>query len=216
MHEPAADIRRYQPRDREAVRAICQETAYGGVEEGVIDPVLLVDLMTRAYTDFGAGALWVAEREGQVVGYLAGSWDEGEFHRVQARRVVPSAVTAALGRGLLLRRQLWRLVGSFPGFLVASRDGSPADERAYPGHLHLNLVAGARGRSLGARLVETFLSATRERGVPGVRAVVYESNGKARRFFERLGFHPLGRSLAFKPTSSLWRPEWKVVYGRVV
>lgn len=45
-----------------------------------------------------------------------------------------------------------------------------------------------------------------------VRAICRE----ARRFFERLGFHPMGRSPAFKPPASLWRPEWKVVYGRVV
>ena len=207
-------IRLYEPRDREAVRAICRETAYGGGEEGMIDPALLVDLMTRAYTDFAAGALWVAEREARVLGYLAGGFDEERLHRIQARRVVPSAVALALGRGLLWRRELWRLLGDLPGYLKEARRSESPDEEGYPGHLHINLSREARGASLGSRMVERFLGQARERGLPGVRAVVYETNAPARRFFERLGFRPLGRQPAFKPPPPDGGREWKIVYGR--
>ncbi|HEV2855078.1 MAG TPA: GNAT family N-acetyltransferase [Thermoanaerobaculia bacterium] len=181
---------------------------------GILDPRLLVDLMTRAYTDFEAGSLWVADSGGRVLGYLAGCLDERSFHRVQARRVVPAAVAGALGRGLLLRPALWRLVASFPGFVAAGGLRASEGEEGYPGHLHVNLLAEARGRSVGARLVEAFLEEARQRGVPGVRAVVYESNDGARRFFERLGFRPLSRSPAFKPPPKTGGREWKVVYGR--
>jgi ribosomal protein S18 acetylase RimI-like enzyme len=209
-------IRPYEPRDREAVRAICLETAYGGGGEGVIDPGLLVDLMTRAYTDFAAGSLLVAEREARVVGYLAGGFDEEALRRIQVRRVVPAAVARALGRGLLWRRELWRLLGDLPGYLSAARKGEAPDEEGYPGHLHINLRAEARGAALGSRMVERFLREARERGLPGVRAVVYETNVPARRFFERLGFQPLGRQPAFKPPPPDGGREWKVVYGRAL
>jgi len=212
----ATEIRPYRSQDREAVRAICLETAYGGDGEGIHDPRLLVDLMTRAYTDFEAGSLWVADSGGRVLGYLAGCLDEQAFHRVQSRRVVPAAVSGALARGLLLRPALWRLASSFPGFVAAGGLRGASNEEGYPGHLHVNLLAEARGRSVGKGLVEQFLEEARQSGVPGVKAVVYESNAGARRFFERLDFQPLSRSPAFKPPPKTGGREWKVVYGRKV
>ena len=180
MDDHAAGIRCYEPRDREAVRAVCRDTAYGGDGAGLIDPELFVDLMTRYFTDFAPGSLWIAELDGRVAGYLAGCLDRREFHGFQVRRVVPAAVAGAVGRGLLLRRGLWRLLFGLPGFM-AGGGLRAAEEARYPGHLHVNLVREARGRSLGSRLVERFLDEARGREVPGVRATVYESNRPARR-----------------------------------
>jgi ribosomal protein S18 acetylase RimI-like enzyme len=213
-------IRPYEPRDRAAVREICRVTAYGGGGKGIVEPGLFVDLMTRAWTDFAAGPLWVAEEGGGVVGFLAGGLDARRFRRVQVWRVVPAAVLRSVGAGLLARRELWRLAADLPGFLLAVRRGAgaatPPAEAAYPGHLHVNLLAEARGRGVGRRLVEGFLAEARRHGLPGVHAVVYESNSGGRRFFERLGFHPLRREPAFKPPAAGGGREWKIVYGRRV
>ncbi len=214
--DDAVEIRDYEPRDRVAVREICRSTAYGGAEEELIDPHLFVDLMLRAYTDFAAGGVWVAERRGGVVGYLAGGFDAGRLQRVQAWRVMPVAMTRALGRGLLWRRSLWRLLGDLPGFLAEARRAEALDEERYPGHLHVNLLPESRGRAVGRRLVERFLAEARGRELPGVRAVVYETNQPARRFFERLGFRPLGRQPAFKPPPEDGGREWKIVYGKEI
>ena len=62
--------------------------------------------------------------------------------------------------------------------------------------------------------MESFLAEARGRRLSGVRAVVYETNGPARRFFERLGFEPLGRQPAFKPPPEEGGREWKIVYGK--
>jgi GNAT superfamily N-acetyltransferase len=210
--EAATEIRLYEPRDREAVRGICRATAYGGDGIGLIEAELFIDLMTRYFTDCSPEALWVAEEHGEVSGYLAGCLEERDFQRVQARRVVPAAVGAALKRGVLLRRQLWRLVASLPGFVAAGGLVASPHETRYPGHLHVNLLPAARGRSVGAGLVERFLAQARGRTVPGVRATIYNSNERACRFFERLGFLPLERRPAFKPPAD--GREWKTVYGR--
>jgi ribosomal protein S18 acetylase RimI-like enzyme len=214
MDDHATQIRPYEPRDREVVRAICLATAYGGGGEGLIDPDLFLDLMVRAYTDFAAGRVWVAEQAERVVGYLAGGLDERRFHRVQVWRVVPGAVARSLARGLLWRRDLWRLLADLPGFLADGRKAESPDEEEYPGHLHVNLLPESRGRAVGRRLVESFLAEARGYGLPGVRAVVYETNQPARRFFERLGFRPLGRQPAFKPPPEDGNREWKIVYGK--
>jgi ribosomal protein S18 acetylase RimI-like enzyme len=174
--------------------------------------------MTRAWTDFAAGPLWVAERDERVVGFLAGGLDARRFQRIQVWRVVPAAVLRSVGAGLLARRELWRLVADLPGFLLAGRRAAgsepPPDEAVYPGHLHVNLLAEARGRAVGRRLVERFLAEARRQALPGVHAVVYASNPGGRRFFERLGFRPLRRQPAFKPPPPGGGREWKIVYGR--
>src|SRR5437763_3633954 len=114
-------IRPYEPRDRALVREVCRATAYDGDGAALLDSHLFTDLMTRAWTDFGAGPLWVAEQEGRVQGYLAGCFDLRRFARLQTWRVVPRAVAGALARGLLFRSALWRLLAGLPRFLAASR-----------------------------------------------------------------------------------------------
>jgi ribosomal protein S18 acetylase RimI-like enzyme len=221
MDPLAIQIRPYEPRDRAAVREICRSTAYGDGGEGLIDPTLFLDLMIRAYTDFAAGPVWVAERaemEGtsRVVGYLAGAFDERRSHHIQVWRVVPEAVARSIGRGLLWRADLWRLLADLPGFFAEGRRAESPDEERYPGHLHLNLTPESRGLAVGARLVERFLAEAHWRSLAGVRAVVYETNQPARRFFERQGFEPLGRQPAFKPPPGKGGREWKIVYGKVL
>src|SRR3982750_1920671 len=130
--DDAVEIRRYEPRDRQAVRESCRATAYGDSEEALIDPHLFVDLMIRAYTDFAAGSVWVAERRGRGGGYLGGGFNRGGVRRVQAWRVVPGAGAGSLGRGLLGRRSLWRLLADLPGFLAEARRARALDEANFP------------------------------------------------------------------------------------
>jgi ribosomal protein S18 acetylase RimI-like enzyme len=208
-----ADIRRFQPPDRAAVREICRATAYGGAEP-LLDPRLFTELMTRYYTDFTPEAVWVAERRGRLVGYLAGCFDEAHLRRAMAWRIIPAAVAGALARGLLLRPALWRLLAGLPRFAAAARRGGEADLAAYPAHLHVNLLPEARGRGVGEQLVAQLCAEAARRGLPGVHATVLEENRAARRFFERLGFRALLRQPAFRPPSRRGRLDEKIVYGK--
>jgi GNAT superfamily N-acetyltransferase len=208
------EIRRYEPRDRVAVREVCRATAYAGDGDALLDPRLFTDLMIRAWTDFGAGPLWVVEREGTVEGYLAGCFDLRRFTRIQTWQVIPSAVARALAGGLLLRPALWRLVAGLPRFIATSRVGPQLD--GFPCELHINFLPPARGRKLGTQLVELFLKEAARLEMPGVHATVYEDNEPARQFFEHLGFRPLGRRPAFRPLLAVRGTEWKIVYGRKV
>jgi ribosomal protein S18 acetylase RimI-like enzyme len=208
------EIRPYEPRDRAAVREVCHATAYEGDGAALLDPRLFTDLMTRAWTDFGAGPLWMVEQEGAVQGYLAGCFDLRRFARIQTWRVVPPAVARALAAGLLFRPALWRLLTGLLRFLAASRGGPRLE--GYPSELHIDLLPPVQGHELGTRLVEIFLEEASRRGVPGVHATVYAENERARHFFEHLGFQPLGRRPAFRPPPKDGRTEWKIVYGRKI
>lgn len=208
------EIRPYQPQDRAAVREVCLSTAYDGDGAALLDPRLFTDLMIRAWTDFGAGPLWVVEQEGAVQGYLAGCFDLSRFARLQTWRVVPPAVARALAGGLLFRPTLWRLLAGLPRFIAANRGGPRLD--GHPSELHINLLPPVRGREVGTQLVNLFLAEASRRGVAGAHATVYEDNEPARSFFEHLGFRPLGRRPAFRPPPADGHTEWKIVYGRKI
>ena len=87
-------IRPYRQADRHAVRAIVCDTAERGgpVERFFHDREVFADLLTRYYTDWEPGSLWVAERDAWVVGYLTGCLDTRRYHRVMAWRIIPMAV----------------------------------------------------------------------------------------------------------------------------
>src|SRR5438309_1158029 len=68
-------IRKFEPRDRAAVRRLCCETGFLG---NPIDPVfqdreLFADFLTGYYTDWEAESAFVLEMNGEVKGYLLGS-----------------------------------------------------------------------------------------------------------------------------------------------
>jgi hypothetical protein len=72
---PGTVVRRFEARDRAAVRFLCCETGFLGKP---IDPVfedreLFADYLTSYYTDIEPESCFVLEQNGRVVGYLLGS-----------------------------------------------------------------------------------------------------------------------------------------------
>lgn len=205
MHDTPPIIRRYEPRDRAAVREICCDTADTGapVEHFFPDRAVFADVLTRYYTDFAPATSWVAEQDGRVVGYLTGCLDTRQFLRTMAVRIVPAALLKALVHGSLWHRfirQNWRRPASQRQQLLAD----------YPAHLHLNLRAGHRGHGAGRQLLGKFLEQARHAGVTGIHAGVSETNVAGRKFFERAGFVVLGREARFRTAAG---PTFTLLYG---
>ena len=198
-------IRRYEPRDRSAVRALCCDTALAGAP---IDPVfsdreIFADVLTRYYTDFAPTESWVAEDNGQVVGYLTGCLDTRRFLRTMKWRIVPVVLLKALVRGALWHR------------LVRQNLRWPASQRQqlsenFPAHLHLNLAAGYRGHGIGRQLLEKFLEQARHAGVTGIYAGVSDVNLAGQKFFERAGFSKVAQEARFRISN---QPAFTILYG---
>ena len=206
-------VRPFAPQDREAVRQICCETADcgGPVEHFFQDRDIFADLLLRYYLDDEPQSCWVAEADGRVVGYLTGCLATRRYRRRMAWRIVPAVVWKALRRGTLAHSQTRALLTA--GAAVWLRGGFAADAalRAYPAHLHVNLLDGFRGQATGGALVRQFCDQVAAARVPGVHAVVRDDNPAACAFFERLGFTRVSRH----PTTLITgRPHHTVVYGK--
>jgi GNAT superfamily N-acetyltransferase len=134
------------------------------------------------------------------------------------RRTFADAQSRAAFRELWLGQYLLRdrdlvfvardMTGAVAGYLVGALEDPARSDRypglgyfrdfaavtpAYPAHLHINLTAAARGQGTGARLIEAFVAAARQRGSPGVHVVT----GAAERnvgFYLRNGFHERARA----------------------
>lgn len=68
-----------------------------------------------------------------------------------------------------------------------------AETARFPAHLHVNVDDGARGRGVGARLVERFMVHARARGIAGVH-IVTGAGMRNVRFYERLDFREVARA----------------------
>jgi ribosomal protein S18 acetylase RimI-like enzyme len=194
-------VRLYRNEDREAVHRLAADTAFFGapVEAYLPDRQLFSDLFTAYYTDREPEHLWVADVDGRVAGYFAGSLGGGDLTAGRLR----SGARAA--EGLVLRR--YRDLGGALQFLrrlaAASLRGeypSPSLED-YPAHLHINVDETFRGQGLGGQLMRTGLAGMAAAGAKGIYLHTTSYNAAAVTMYEKLGFKLLGSRV-----THLWEP----------
>jgi len=147
------------------------------------------DIWTAYYTDEEPESLFVAVQEGEIVGYLAGCVDS---------RVAPApaqAITRAAVRYALFLRPgtagfLWR--GLRDTIVHGGTPSGELQDARWPSHLHIDLLAGARGRGAGSSLIDAWFARLRAVGSPGCHLGTLLENEHAIGFFERLGFERFG------------------------
>jgi GNAT superfamily N-acetyltransferase len=210
-----ASVRRYEPRDRAAVREICCDTADAGepVERFFPDREVFADFLTRYYTDIAPESSWVVEQGGQVMGYLLGCLDSEHFARAMVWRIGPPATFRAIGRGLLWNRQIWRLWRANTGGDKVAFNRSQVHSE-YPAHLHINLRRNFRGQGVGRVLMERFMEQAIQAKVAGVHAGVADANPGGKAFFEKLGFIALGRERRLRMPDRPNIPAFTIIYGK--
>ncbi|HEY4002165.1 MAG TPA: hypothetical protein VGO93_25055, partial [Candidatus Xenobia bacterium] len=157
MNDAAVVIRAFQPRDREAVRDICLQTADGGHPldlDFFSDHELFADLLTLWYTDLSPATVWVAEAGGQVVGYCMGCLSSLTMQRQLMRHVVLPSLWRALKRGTLLRLAMFKTLWGNARVWMDSLIQRERHALHYPAQIHVNLRPGFRGHRVGHQLAE--------------------------------------------------------------
>ncbi len=214
MSRERYSVRKYQPRDRTAVREVCWQTAFMGRPITFLyrDRESWVDMYTRYYTDAEPESAWVAVNgEDRVVGYLLSSVDT---------RNAQSEIAIAFRHSVT--RFLWLRPGSASFWWRAARDlfvdlAKPkrprVDLERYPAHMHCNLLSEARGGGVGAALFEAWHHELRARGVPGVHGEALASNGVIHGLLGKLGYAPFGGRY---PLLGLRTPEGARLEGQLI
>jgi len=185
-------IRKYEPRDREAVRRLCCDTGFLGKP---IDPVfedreLFADYLTSYYTDCEPESSFVLEQDGVLKGYLLGS-------RKPFKQQLHSFL---LNFSLLVRgtKRYWtysRASRDFIGWILRNswREVPAAPRRT--AHFHINCLPEAQSVAGAREIINRYLEYLREHGERAVfgQMVTFE-NRRGSAIFERYGFQVLSKS----------------------
>jgi ribosomal protein S18 acetylase RimI-like enzyme len=141
----------------------------------------------RTVLDYSAGVFLVAEREGRVVGFIAGFLRPAEFYRLMSKRrmrfVVPALLGIARRPGLLIR-----IVRRAKRVMSGKASGTPRAANA----CELSSVAvdpHTGGKGVGGKLVHKFLEDAASIGAREVFLTTdAEGNEAVNRFYVKLGF----------------------------
>lgn len=189
-------VRPFEPGDRQAIRDICCDGAdQGKPVEGLFpDRQVAADILTGYYTDHEPGSTLVALRDGVVVGYVNGCFDNRRYGLVMFWIIVPCALWKAVAHKTVFKKEFWVMINglarNWSRLLVWRKESFHSHE----GHMHIGVAQAGRG--VGARLVQAFAAAAQARGVDRITVSVHSANVAARGFFEHLGFvltesHPM-------------------------
>ncbi len=195
-------IRPYQPGDEPAVRRICIETGLKGqLDQIFCDAEAFADLWLNPFLRQSQPIAWVAEREGEVVGYLVGHLG-GKHPLATLRQVLPTLFKVTL-------RALSGKYAHHPpslAFVLWLWFRAWREAPAMPRHLptfHFNLATEARDGRLGDDLMGAFFAAARAQGHREFSIQVFVRPGKRDlKFYDRLAC----RLLDVKPTTVLKEP----------
>ncbi len=175
-----AEIRPYEPADREQVRQLCFDTGLMGesIASQWSDEASWADMITGYYLDKEPNNTFVAAIGNKVVGYLLGCTDTARIPDP-----VKDYVAVVVKRGLFVRpgtaAMSWRTVSD--GLLDNFRKDKPKElhfsERRWPANLQINIAKDFRGQGLGSELMSNWVSKLRLLNVSGCHLVTLTEDG---------------------------------------
>jgi ribosomal protein S18 acetylase RimI-like enzyme len=148
-----------------------------------------VAIWIAPYLEGEPESTFVATVDGHIVGYLTGCVHTERFRgpdAVMMRNVMRHGLLYRPSvAGFMWRATLDQVRDRWRGHEAIS--GELHDPR-WPSHLHMNLLAEARGRGLGRALIESWFEHLKEAGSPGCHLSVIQENRRAVSFFTAMGF----------------------------
>ncbi len=184
-------LRRYRPdrpQDRLDVYDVCVRTADAGEDaRGVLaQDDLWGDVFAGPYLALEPELAFVLDDGERVVGYVLGTADTAQWAQAQRARWLPTVTDRypLPDEPATREEQLVDLLHH------PERNVRP-ELVGYPAHLHIDILPEHQGAGHGRALIEAFVTALAERGVPGVHLGVSTVNTRARAFYEHVGFHEL-------------------------
>jgi len=199
-NDPVFIIRKYNPKDRPAVRRICCETALMGEPSAIFfdDDEIFADALTAYFADYEPESCFVAEYDNKVIGYLIGAKDVGRMDKIFAGKILAPLLIKALQRGVFFRKKNVKFLFRVFLSLLRGEFKTPVFSKDYPATLHINITKECRMAGIGSKLINAYLDYLRAQAVKGVHFATMSD--KAGQFFSKLNF-----KLLFKGERSYFR-----------
>ena len=184
-------IRKFEVKDKAAVRQIVYDTAIMGEPAGLFfqGQEVISDAFSLYFTDYEPGSCFVAEINDSIVGYLIGAKNKIMAEVIFNRQIVVPLFFKALKSGIFLNTKNLKFIFSCLIDLFKNGIKTPDFNKLYPATFHLNIKDGFRGQEIGSRLVNIYLDYLKMEGVPGVHLATMSA--QAANFFLAQGFSQL-------------------------
>jgi GNAT superfamily N-acetyltransferase len=198
-------IRQYKKEDRKSIERINFETGFMGQSMNkLISSPKLWTWGIKHYLDHEPESIFVAEENGQVVGYILGFLEDLKYDKKKA--VIKSFLRNLrfLWSLILQDKIFWfdKLRESFVLF-IKSIFGKGFREPKNAGHIHINLMPSVRGKNIGSELLDRFFEYARKRKVKLIYANTYQkAENLENNFWTKKGFKEYS-----KIKTGFWRLE---------
>lgn len=177
--------------DLPALYRVCLRTGDAGKDATHLqdDPDILGELFVGPYVTLEPDLAFTLQGPRGPSGYVLGALDTRDFNKRLRTQWLPKlqAVHADPGDDQTqwqgsdwVRRAVHHPFLEFPPVL-----------KPYPSHVHIDLLAEARGQGIGRHLMQTIMEELARLGSPGVHLQVNPKNFAAQAFYRNLGFAPL-------------------------
>jgi len=188
---PEVKIRKFEAKDRAAVRQIVYDTALMGESAAIFfqGQEVISDAFSLYFTDYEPGSCFVVEINGQVVGYLIGARRKVCAEVVFNGQIALPLFLKALKSGIFLRIKNLSFIFSCLIDLLKNGIKTPDFNQVYPATFHLNIKDGFRGQELGSKLIATYLDYLKNEKITGVHLATMSD--QAANFFLSQGFEQL-------------------------
>lgn len=183
-------IRPFAESDTRSLHSICCQTvAERPFLPWIDEPRLACDFFLDPYLELERESCFVAELDGQIVGYLVGTREakrfwlrEKAFLRQRLRQLMQVHLAAAVRNRVhhllthaVLAKIYWKVLS---GRLHERSSSNHLDIRRFPAECHLQVVPEARGRYVGLALMLKFHEYLKAEGIQGHHCIVTEEAGR--------------------------------------
>ncbi|MGE3877419.1 MAG: GNAT family N-acetyltransferase [Parvibaculaceae bacterium] len=187
-------LRPASPDDLPALYRVCLRTGDAGKDATHLqdDPDLLGEVFVGPYVMLEPKLAFTLEGACGAAGYVLGALDTKDFNKRLTSRWLPRLQKLHADPGKdpgLWQGSDWVRYAVHHPFLDV-----PAVLEPYPSHIHIDLLAEARGQGIGRHLMQTIMEELARLGSPGAHLQVDPKNVAAQAFYRNLGFVPLSSS----------------------
>ena len=187
------NVRPVQTCDIDALYAISLATGLAGGDASSLycDRKLMGHIYSAPYAHLQPDLCLVAEDAAGVAGFIVGTTDTSSWEQrleqewwPPLRRQYPAAPDSA-------QMAEWSHDQRRIHMIHSPKSIPAAVVKAYPAHLHMNLLPRLQGRGTGSRMFAAWLAIAAARGIGPLHVGVNRDNLRAIGFWRRLGFAEL-------------------------
>ncbi|MEZ4630018.1 MAG: GNAT family N-acetyltransferase [Deinococcales bacterium] len=151
------------------------------------DPRILGHIYAAPYAILAPELAFVLEDEQGVCGYVLGALDSETFYQAMQTQWLPSLKAQVPdpqgdSKAWTASQRLYYQVHHF------GKTSLPESLKAYPAHLHIDILPRAQGQGQGRALMKRFLANLKEQGARAVHLGLDPRNQRALAFYQALGF----------------------------